>query len=847
MQIRRQEFVDLGAQRSLALAHIPSADQKLIRQDPVLSSLLRDDVIRGSDFGKLYDRLQQLDRSDPIRAPGRSISRAEKIYSLAARDTETAQKGYAPARTRQGIFAIPRAAPLDAGKLASAETQKAKAFEAAERPPLLGDGGAGWAMSQAASGFLEAGAKMVTGKDGRDRIVDGHRTLLEIDRAEQIVAEAARRDVSVRPTLGPNDQGPPRALEAKAKLHTRLADQLMKKGDFINASRYYDKAAEETASSQQIFGVSTQPEAEHELSVLRMKAKGATGLAYPSTLSTSDALLGEAVKAELEAFDVKTLEIDAKNLVLTRDTPAMAAIRKYRQAHDDETLDPKLREAIARHAVARLQREIRIVEADPTLSSAQKAAYLARAASQLPQSEAREIHATATRAFAKIAANSHDPKIAIAATRAALFESGAHDLEPTTRAELLSAVKNLSQLAKKSVGEVRGRLELEEGRIHAHLASDTSDPKVKKELHVRAGDAANRAAQNSGVRSIERAQALQLRATTERHLGNTANAKILGLEAARAFEAAAAAAQTLPEASDTWTKAAGEYTKIGRDADAQRCSRQSREESNLATQTVMNALKPTASKLDRTKEVTAAQVAELDRTLSARGVQEAAIVAKMKGDTAQVAFLEGTARRIGAMHELQAHLPAGAERIASPPTLKNLENYAKQSRAEFVAKFMAANNGAQPSEQQIAATVGKKLSRIIGSYYVHQEARGGLIDHQKSSTAGAGIDGRMMIDCVPFTYELSVAMKAAGFKVQSAVASRDGGFGPGHAMLEVQSQNGARLGYFNNGEYNAYTFASSANFEMNKGFNRTIGKDPPYEVKMSDPETDPVRKTGVSR
>src|SRR5688572_4184926 len=105
MEIRRDQYVSLGKSQSLSLASLPPADQKLIRQDPVLSALVKDEVIRGSDFGKLYDRLQELDKAQPLSQTGQTTSRAEKMYGYAQGGTAADWKGYGAPRTRQGIFA----------------------------------------------------------------------------------------------------------------------------------------------------------------------------------------------------------------------------------------------------------------------------------------------------------------------------------------------------------------------------------------------------------------------------------------------------------------------------------------------------------------------------------------------------------------------------------------------------------------------------------------------------------------------------------------------------------------------------------------------------------------------
>jgi hypothetical protein len=125
MQINRQDYVRLGTTCSIHVESLPQPARRIIDSDPDLKSLVgRDHVIRGSDFGRLYDRLAELDRRDSASLSGsHGLSRSESLYKAAlgaSAPSATGRLGSGLAvseRSRQGIFgAQAQTSPLSQGR-----------------------------------------------------------------------------------------------------------------------------------------------------------------------------------------------------------------------------------------------------------------------------------------------------------------------------------------------------------------------------------------------------------------------------------------------------------------------------------------------------------------------------------------------------------------------------------------------------------------------------------------------------------------------------------------------------------------------------------------------------------
>jgi hypothetical protein len=120
MQINRDDYVRLGTTHSIHVDTLPPPQRQMIESDPGLKELVgRDHVIRGNDFGRLYDRLAELDKRDAASghaSPIGRLSRSETLYRAASspagnvRDTLSTQ-----GRPRQGIFGTQR--PMSTGPI----------------------------------------------------------------------------------------------------------------------------------------------------------------------------------------------------------------------------------------------------------------------------------------------------------------------------------------------------------------------------------------------------------------------------------------------------------------------------------------------------------------------------------------------------------------------------------------------------------------------------------------------------------------------------------------------------------------------------------------------------------
>jgi hypothetical protein len=123
MEIQRRDYLVLGASHSLDLLKLSQTARARIQSDPVLRSLVVDDhVIRGDNFGRLFDRLGEIDRLDRRTGVQTSspdgLTRAERLYQAAGGDLAHRVRLSAPDKPRMGIFGSYKAKDPDVPPLA---------------------------------------------------------------------------------------------------------------------------------------------------------------------------------------------------------------------------------------------------------------------------------------------------------------------------------------------------------------------------------------------------------------------------------------------------------------------------------------------------------------------------------------------------------------------------------------------------------------------------------------------------------------------------------------------------------------------------------------------------------
>lgn len=580
--------------------------------------------------------------------------------------------------------------------------------------------------------------------------------------------------------------------------------------------------------------------------------------------------LQAAQKFEREPLELPQgleLAFDGEYYGLADDTPAIKAAQAYKRAYDAENIDPALRETMDRRAGAVLAAEMERVEASTELSPLQKAAYFQKVAEYLPAPQKDRALQISAENYAKMASTAEDPAAAAAGAKRALAIADQIGVDAPLRAELEKAEKNLGILAAKAKGEDKPKVLLEQARVNAKLAASTDDPKLKKALYTKAAKLAEEAAAAAPQISGVRAQALQNAGNYRGILGESSAATTLHLKAAAAYQALGdavanskdkkmSAAEKYAAASDSYAAAATEYRKVGKDAEADAMDAKSFEYSNRATRAQLDAMAPPALSGDPKEKVTGEQIAQLDEarlgkpsktTADYRAGSKKFAELKARATTpAAAAYYDAASKRYAALAEMSARLPSDAAPLTNPPGAQNMKDFAKATKDNFVARYQASNEGKMPDDALVASHVANRLSAVYNAFYVHQNERGGPIDRKNGAIdVGAGTDGRVMVDCVTCSLDLNTAMSAAGFKLKSVGAARDKQFGDGHMMLEVQSEKGEPLGFFNNLSYKAYRSTVNPDGELDAGFREVIGNDPPFTKFKNDPETDPARSTGV--
>lgn len=819
---KRQDYVDLGGKLgSVSLSKLPASDRKLIESDPVLKTMVHgttDRVIRGEDFGKIFDRLETLDRQAP-RGGATTLTRADAMFDAVkgSKAPATTATSSADARTRMGIFGATTAhAEKKAGDARSFAAEGEQFAKAGDELAAKGDKAGAEAMyKKSGDAYANAVARMNTQPSlatlehwDANSVADWGLAGIE---SYQKAGLSIQRNGDAR-TIGNMDVNKVETGIARSYGFDRgldLGNRWMRFGDALAKT---DKPAALEAYKN--------AKGQFDDSIRMDKKFYPVGLDKHVIPSERAALKIETMEANI-ARDKNTVfpATDYRAHLLTADQ-AKTAFDKADASFDalnarKPPMPDSLRAAVKREAADAIAAEMKVREKNST--PAERAEFAAKAADYFsslgdPVRE-KEAHAMAARANLELAAKATDAR-----TKGALYATAAR--------QMTLAQKFTQPEIEKAHGNAAAAFQ------RAALTEKT--PERKGELLEKAGDEFRAAKkEKEAVAAYHESAKAYLSGVGEKP--SLLSSKTATIVTAKDLQKGGT--DTGDFVAEGLGKAALAYEKAGQPAD-----RAAAEVLRTRSEAYHNV-----GLREKFKDPIFAPPVELENgEISPKSIRdfENNILKKHGGDFKKAAAeFDALAAKPGAgdtqsyfqmaadrMRMLQTMKEAGVTNLQNPPTRANLTDFAKIRGEQLRAQRDA--NGLALTEPEVAQRVATELQTVTDPFYVHRSQIGKDIDYQANAKNSITVDpdGRMHGDCEVYAYDIAMAMEGAGFKASSETRAPNDG-GPSHVIVSLQDKSGAFAGALSNNQYYRSTDSAFASVGMPAGSE----KDKTIRARAEDP------------
>jgi hypothetical protein len=856
----RNDYVSLGTEmKSVSLASLPKADRELIQSDPVLKGMVhstpKDQVIRGEDFGKLYDRLHTLDTQS--KGGATSLNRADAMYQH-AKSAQPVAFPSAPlspdpidtiaARTRLGIFGTPAPPKMNAAAIAEqkiAETKLDKTMETSGKLEKAGKYKEAAEQLDVASGMMAKGTGYAV-------------------RAEAKAAAA-------------------RNYAHAGSLYMKAGDELAAKGDKAGATQMYKKAGDAYANAVSRMGVGPHlatldhwdPNSVADWGLNGIEAYQKAGLSIQKngearTIGNLDVNKVEKGIGQSYGFD-RGMDLGQRwmrfgDALSSTDKPA--ALDAYKSAkgnfedaiREDKKFYP---EGLEKHVIPAGRAALKVASTEAAIeqsngknfpatdyrahllaadqaSGTQRAVELARALEARKPPMPKELRAAATREAADAVAgemksveNSGTPvQKAEMGAKAAEYLTALQDPARAKEGHAMAARANL-QLAEKAT-DPKTRAELYAKAAQQMSLSEKFLPAEMEKMHGKAAVAFKQAAalekndekkakmlENAGdefrAAKQEKEAIAAFRESGHVYLASVGEPKsvltsktpgaVTVMDLGGVAGTGDIVAEGLGESAAVFQKA-GQPSDVA-SATALRVRSEAIHNLSLREKFKDPIFSPPVA-LDK-GEVTPKSIRDYENAVLKKNTGDFKATAAEFDKLAQSPKATGTAdyfqAAAGRMRALQTMKDAGVKDVQNPPTRKNLEDFAKV-RAEHY-RSLKDTDALKQTDAEVAQHVSEDLAKVTDPFYRHRGEIGNDIDYKRDGNNTVTVDptGKMHGDCEVYAYDVAMAMEAAGFKASTETRSPNAG-GASHVIVNLHTQDGAYAGSLSNNRY--YSSADAA-------------------------------------